>query len=75
MADTAYERYKKDTEDQEPKTIEGEFRNLNEFQTSFLAALESIGEPKKPVKYLKPFNASPDEIKAAIDKFDFGVEI
>ena len=26
-------------------------------------------------KYLKPFNASPDEIKAAIDKFDFGVEI
>ena len=56
MADRAYERYRKDTEDQEPKTIEGEFRNLNEFQTSFLTALESIGEPKKPVKYLKPFN-------------------
>ena len=38
MADRAYERYKKDIEDQEPKTIEGEFRNLNEFQTSFLTA-------------------------------------
>ena len=56
MAETAYQRYKKDTEDQEPKTIEGEFRNLNDFQKSFLGALESIGEPKKPVRYLKPFN-------------------
>ena len=56
MAETAYERYKKDTEDQEPKTIEGEFRNLNDFQKSFLGALESIGEPQKPVRYLKPFN-------------------
>ena len=56
MADTPYERYKKDTEDTEPKTVEGEFRTLNDFQKSFLGALESIGEPKKPVRYLKPFN-------------------
>ena len=50
MADTPYERYKKDTEDTEPKTVEGEFRTLNDFQKSFLGALESIGEPKKPVR-------------------------
>ena len=56
MADTPYERYKKDTEDTEPKTVEGEFRTLNDFQKSFLGALEGIGEPKKPVRYLKPFN-------------------
>jgi hypothetical protein len=56
MADTPYERYKKDTEDTEPKTVEGEFRTLNDFQKSFLGALESIGEPKKTVRYLKPFN-------------------
>ena len=56
MADTAYERYKKDTANTEPKTVEGELRTLNDFQKSFLKALEGVGEPKKPVRYLKPLN-------------------
>ena len=56
MAETAIDLYKKDTKVSEPKTVEGEFGNLNDFQKSFLEGLESLGEPKKPVKYLKPFN-------------------
>ena len=53
MADTALERFKKDQEEQK-QTKEGEIRNLDEFQQTFLSALESIGEPKKPVKYVRP---------------------
>ena len=53
MADTALERFKKDQEEQK-QTKEGEIRNLDEFQQTFLSALESIGEPKKPVKYIRP---------------------
>jgi len=59
MADTALERYKKDTqEDESKKTKQGEVRSLNEFQDSFLKALENIGEPAPPVKYLKPIKES-----------------
>ena len=55
MADTALERFKKDQEEQkQTKTKEGEIRSLDEFQQTFLSALESIGEPKKPVKYVRP---------------------
>ena len=64
MADTALERYKKDTANTEPKTVEGEYRTLNDFQKSFLKALEGIGEPKKPVKYLRPFNPFQKEDKS-----------
>jgi hypothetical protein len=48
MADTALERYKKDVQQKEQaeKTKPGEIRTLNEFQSSFLKALENIGEPK-----------------------------
>ena len=52
MADTALERFKKDQEQTDTKP--GEIRNLDEFQKSFLSALEGIGEPKKPVKYVRP---------------------
>ena len=45
MADTALERFKKDQKEQK-QTKEGEIRNLDEFQQTFLSALESIGEPK-----------------------------
>ena len=42
MADTALERYKKDTqEDESKKTKPGEVRSLNEFQESFLKALQN----------------------------------
>ena len=59
MADTALERYKKDTqEDESKKTKPGEVRSLNEFQNSFLKALENIGEPTPPTKYLKPIKES-----------------
>jgi len=58
MADTPLERYKKDTQPEVEKTKPGEIRTLNEFQSSFLKALENIGEPKKPVKYLKPIKES-----------------
>ena len=55
MADTALQRFKKDQQDQkEIKAEEGKIKNLDEFQQSFLSALEGIGEPKKPVKYLRP---------------------
>jgi hypothetical protein len=57
MADTALERYKKDKAlEEDSKTPQGEIRNLDEFQTSFLKSLERMTEPKKPVKYLKPLN-------------------
>ncbi len=57
MADTAYERFKKDQELSKPQKKEpGTINTVNEVQESFLKALEAIGEPKKPVKYLRPFN-------------------
>jgi len=55
MADTAYERYKQDEELQKEKEP-GKINTVNEVQESFLTALEAIGEPKKPVKYLRPLN-------------------
>jgi len=55
MADTAYERYKLDEELQKEKEP-GKIKTVNEIQESFLEALEAIGEPKKPVKYLRPLN-------------------
>ena len=55
MADTAYERYKQDEELQKEKEP-GKINTVNEVQQSFLTALEAIGEPKKPVKYLRPLN-------------------
>ena len=59
MADTALERYKKDIqEDESKKTKPGEVRSLNEFQDSFLKALENVGEPTPPTKYLKPVKES-----------------
>jgi hypothetical protein len=65
MADTAYERFKKDqelskTQKKEPGTI----NTVNEVQESFLKALEAIGEPKKPVKYLRPLNIFQKEDKS-----------
>ena len=65
MADTAFERYKKDEELSKPKKKEpGTINNVNEVQKSFLQALEAIGEPKKPVKYLRPFNIFQKEDKS-----------
>jgi phage-related protein len=55
MADTALERYKKDTQQEVEQTKPGEIRTLNEFQAAFLKSLENVGEPKKPVEYLTPF--------------------
>ena len=65
MADTAYERFKKDqelskTQKKEPGTI----NTVNKIQESFLKALEAIGEPKKPVKYLRPLNIFQKEDKS-----------
>ena len=51
--ETAIERQRKRPY-KKPATEPGNVRNLNEFQQTFLSALESIGEPKKPVKYIRP---------------------
>jgi hypothetical protein len=69
MADTALERYNKDVKQQEKveKTKPGEIRTLNEFQSSFLKALENIGEPQKPVKYFKPLKEAFKDSKKAQD--------
>jgi hypothetical protein len=69
MADTALERYKKDVQQKEQaeKTKPGEIRTLNEFQSSFLKALENIGEPQKPVKYFKPVKEAFKDVKEAKD--------
>ena len=49
MAESAIERYKKDQAlQQETKTVEGERKELNEVQESFLKALEGITEPTPP---------------------------
>ena len=64
MADTALQRFKTDQaleEERKTKTKEGEIRNLDEFQSTFLQAIENISEPKKPVRYLKPFNPFSDD--------------
>ena len=63
MADTAYERYKVEEEQQKEKEP-GKINTVNEVQESFLKALEAIGEPKKPVKYLRPFNPFQKEDKS-----------
>jgi len=44
---TAIERRNKKVE--KPDTAPGEIRELDDFQKSFLGALENIGEPKPPV--------------------------
>jgi hypothetical protein len=49
---TAIER--RDRKVEKPDTLPGEIRELDDFQKSFLNALESIGEPKPPVKYIRP---------------------
>ena len=65
MADTAYERFKKDEELSKPQKKEpGTINTINEVQESFLKALEAIGEPKKPVKYLRPLNIFQKEDKS-----------
>ena len=65
MAESAIERYKKDQAlQQETKTVEGERKELNEVQESFLKALEGITEPTPPVRYLRPFNPFQKEDKS-----------
>ena len=53
MADTAYERYKKDKSEKEELEI---------FKKDFYNSIQSVAEPKKDVKWLRPikesFNAS-----------------
>jgi len=49
---TALER--RDKKVDKPNTKPGEIRELDDFQKSFLSALEGIGEPKPPVKYFRP---------------------
>ena len=65
MADTALQRFKTDQalekERQRKKTKQGEVRDLDQFQASFLKAIENISEPKKPVRYLKPLNPFGDD--------------
>jgi len=51
--ETAIERQRKRPY-KKPATEPGDVRTLDEFQESFLSALEGIGEPKPPVKYVKP---------------------
>jgi hypothetical protein len=68
MAETALERFKTEQElkkeRERVKAKEGEVKNLDQFQQSFLEALENISEPKKPVRYLKPFNIFQSEDKS-----------
>ena len=68
MAETALERFKTEQalkkERERVEAKEGEVKNLDQFQQSFLEALENISEPKKPVRYLKPFNIFQSEDKS-----------
>ena len=48
MADTAYERYKKDTS-------KDNLKDYSDFQKAMLNALDSMTEPKKPVKWTMGF--------------------
>ena len=50
MADTAYERYKKDTSSQKDN-----LKDYTDFQKAMLAALDQMTEPKKPVKWTMGF--------------------
>jgi len=52
MADTALERYIKDQELQEQKTP-GEINTVDQMKEAVANAVETLGEPKPPVKYLK----------------------
>ena len=64
MADTALQRFKTDQaleQERKNKTKQGEIRDLDEFQSTFLKAIENISEPKKPVRYLKPLNPFSDD--------------
>ena len=68
MAETALERFKTEQalkkERERVKTKEGEIRDLDEFQQTFLETLENLSEPKKPVRYLKPLNIFQSEDKS-----------
>ena len=48
MADTPYERYKKD---RSTKPKKQNIENYSDFQKALLSAIESQTEPKKPVKW------------------------
>ena len=64
MADTALQRFKTDQaleQERKNKTKQGEIRDLDEFQSTFLKAIENISEPKKPVRYIKPLNPFSDD--------------
>jgi len=52
MADTALERYIKDKELQEEKT-QGKINTIDEMKEAIANAVETVGAPKPPVKYLK----------------------
>ena len=55
MADTAYERYLKDTEQTDNR------KGLDQVKDAFFTAVQNLGEPKPPVKYLKPLFPDKDE--------------
>ena len=51
MADTALERYIKDQELQEEKTP-GKINTIDEMKEAIANAVETVGAPQPPVKYL-----------------------
>ncbi len=53
MADTAFERYLKD-EDLEDKKTPGKINTIDEAREAIANAVDTVGAPKPPVKYLKP---------------------
>ena len=55
MADTAYERYLKDTGQTDDR------KGLDQVKDAFFTAVQGLGEPKPPVKYLKPLFPDKDE--------------
>ena len=60
MAETAIERYIKDQDLQEEKTP-GKINTVDEMKEAIANAVETVGAPKPPVKYLKPL--FPDKTK------------
>jgi len=64
MADTAYTRYLKDQVEQEElaktSTPSGEIRTVDDAKKVLLKAIEEGTEPKKPVKWIKPFYEDKD---------------
>ena len=60
MADTAFERYLKD-EDLEDKKTPGKINTIDEAREAIANAVDTVGAPKPPVKYLKPL--FPDKTK------------